>query len=61
MLIVFLASAANFGNSFCGNGPAPLQHEIQQYMSIQDTEFNMLYSIRSLSNLILPFFLATLI
>ncbi|CDW88287.1 major facilitator superfamily domain-containing protein 1 [Stylonychia lemnae] len=61
MLIVFLSASANFGNAFCGNSAAPLQREIQNDMNIIETDFNLLFSIRGLSNLFMPFLIGTIV
>eukprot|EP00347_Sterkiella_histriomuscorum_P019370 403341886 len=61
MLIVFLSASANFGNAFCGNSAAPLQREIQSEMEIKDTQFNLLFSVRSVFTLFLPFFLGQIV
>ena len=41
-----------------GNGPAPLQNEIQKHMEISDTQFNVYFSIKSFAALLPPLVLA---
>lgn len=52
---MFLCAAMNFGNSFCGNQQSPLQSEIETYMGFDDAKFNMLFSFRCISSMLLPF------
>lgn len=42
------------------NSPAPLQTEIQAHMSISDTQFNLYYSIKSLSSVLPPIILTAI-
>jgi cyanate permease len=55
LVIIVLAAALNFGNSFTANSPAPLQQEIQDHLGIGDSTFNLFYSIKSFSGMIFPF------
>jgi len=53
--VIFLSAAINFGNSFCGNSQSPLQQEIERYLHIDDSQFNLFFSVRALSSMIIPF------
>jgi hypothetical protein len=59
--VVFLTAAINFGNSFTGNSMSPLQSEIEEYLKIDDSQFNFLFSTRALSSLVFPFIIPAFI
>ena len=46
-----------YHSSFCGNSQSPLQLEIEEYMQIDDTQFNLMFSVRSIASIIFPFIL----
>lgn len=54
-LVVCLVAAINFGNSFCGNQQSPLQQEIEEYIKIDDSQFNFMFSVRQISSMVVPF------
>ena len=57
---MILCSTVQFGGAFTGNSQSPLQQEIEAYMDINDAEFNLLCSFRSLGCIIMPFFIPML-
>ena len=57
IVVVFLCASIAFGNSFCGNSQSPLQQEIENYMQIDDSQFNLMFSMRAISSLVFPFML----
>jgi Na+/melibiose symporter-like transporter len=44
-------------SSFCGNSQSPLQQEIEAFMNIDDSQFNLMFSARAISSLVFPFML----
>jgi MFS family permease len=51
-----LACFLLFGDAYAFDNPMALQSTIQEEMDLSNLQFNMLYSIYSLPNIILPFF-----
>lgn len=54
-------AAINFGNSYCGNQQSPLQRELEAYLQINDSQFNLLFSFRGISSMVLPFLMPALL
>lgn len=54
-VVVLLASFLVFGNDYCYDLPQALQTPIQEKFGISEVEFNLLYSVYSLPNILLPF------
>jgi len=54
-LILGLACLMTFGSSFCFDSPQPLQLDIESYLNVSNSEYNLLYSVYSIPNLIFPF------
>jgi len=55
-LILALASVINFGLNYSSQNPQALQPSIQSVFGMEDTKFNLLYSVYSFPNIILPLF-----
>lgn len=51
-----LASFLVFGNDYCYDLPQALETEIESKFGIDEVQYNLLYSVYSLPNIILPFF-----
>ncbi len=51
-----LACFLLFGDAYAFDNPMALQSTMQEEMDLSNLKFNMLYSIYSLPNIILPFF-----
>lgn len=41
-------------SSFCGNSQSPLQKELEEHLDIDDAEFNLMFSLRAISSMIVP-------
>jgi len=54
-LVCLLASFLVFGNDYCYDLPQALESEIQKKFSVDEVEYNLLYSVYSLPNIFLPF------
>lgn len=55
-VMVFFASMVCFGNYFVYDNPSALQTQIEDRLNINTFDFNMLYSVYSFPNIILPLF-----
>jgi len=54
-IVVALASFLVFGNDYCYDLPQALETPIQEKYKITEVEYNLLYSVYSLPNIVLPF------
>ncbi len=45
-----------FGDSYCFDNPMALQSAFEKTLGIDELKFNLLYSVYSLPNIVLPFF-----
>jgi len=54
-LVLCLACLTNFGASYCFDNPQPLEIDIESYLNVSHSQFNMLYSFYAIPNLIIPF------
>lgn len=48
-------------SSFTGNSQSPLQQEIETYLKIDDSHFNLMFSARAISSMVCPFMLPLLL
>eukprot|EP01084_Bolivina_argentea_P009982 18627_1 len=55
-MILFVSCCAMFGTYYCYDNPAAVSEEIKTNYNLSSTKYNVLYSIYSLPNIILPFF-----
>lgn len=55
-LAVALASFLVFGNDYCYDLPQALETPIQEKFNVSEVQYNLLYSVYSMPNIILPFF-----
>jgi len=55
-VILALTSIINFALNYSSNNPQALQPSIQAIFGIEDAKFNLLYSVYSMPNIILPLF-----
>ena len=55
-LALILVCIVNFGLYYCYNTPQPIQPIIQSEFKISESTYNLLYSVYSFPNIILPFF-----
>ena len=55
-LVLFLACVALFGSYYVYDNPAALKGPLQQELKLDDFQFNLLYSVYSFPNIVLPFF-----
>ena len=44
------------GNYFCYDFPAVLEESLEHYFNIKPVQYNLLYSVYSLPNIVLPLF-----
>lgn len=51
-----MACMLTFGDAYAFDNPMALQSTMQKDMNLNNLEFNMLYSVYSLPNMVLPFF-----
>eukprot|EP01012_Entosiphon_sulcatum_P037961 TRINITY_DN4896_c0_g1_i2.p1 TRINITY_DN4896_c0_g1~~TRINITY_DN4896_c0_g1_i2.p1 ORF type:complete len:586 (-),score=68.17 TRINITY_DN4896_c0_g1_i2:192-1925(-) len=54
-LVLVLASALLWGRNYAYDSPAPVTKELSDHLSLSDFQFNLLYSVYSTPNVILPF------
>ncbi len=54
--ILALSCMAMFGSYYCFDNPAALQGSLQKELNLDDFNYNLLYSVYSAPNVILPFF-----
>lgn len=54
--ILGFSCMAMIGNYYCFDNPAALKSELDAYADLSESEFNMLYTVYSLPNIVLPFF-----
>ena len=55
-VVLSMSCLAMIGNYYCFDNPAALKTQMEEYAGIDETEFNMLYTVYSIPNIILPFF-----
>jgi len=55
-LTLFLACMLNFGNYFCYDNPQALEDDLETKIPISTFDYDLLYSVYSFPNIILPFF-----
>lgn len=55
-IVLLLACFTNFGNYFSFDNPQAVQSALNDEMNLSSLQFNMLYSIYSLPNIVLPLF-----
>lgn len=55
-LVLFLACVGLFGSYYVYDNPGAMLHEIENYLNIDNTQYNLLYSVYSFPNTVLPFF-----
>ena len=55
-LILMLSCSAMIGNYYCFDNPAALKTQLSAYVNIDETQFNLLYTVYSIPNIFLPFF-----
>jgi len=54
-IVVLLASFLVFGNDYCYDLPQALEVPLQEKFNINEVKYNLLYTVYSLPNIILPF------
>ncbi len=55
-LTLFLACMLNFGNYFCYDNPQALEDDLEKRIPLTTFDYDILYSVYSFPNIILPFF-----
>jgi len=55
-LTLFLACMLNFGNYFCYDNPQALEDDLETRIPLTTFDYDLLYSVYSFPNIILPFF-----
>ena len=51
-----MSSLVLVGDAYCFDNPEAIQSDIIRSLKISKTEFNLLYSVVSIPNMIMPFF-----
>jgi hypothetical protein len=54
--VLCLSCLAMIGNYYCYDNPAALKTQLQEYAHLNEEQYNLLYTVYSLPNIILPFF-----
>eukprot|EP01084_Bolivina_argentea_P141150 248068_1 len=60
-VVLFLSCWAMFGSYYCYDNPTALANQFQDKYNLTDTQYNLLYSVYSFPNIILPLFGGALI
>lgn len=60
-LVLFLLSMVVFANMYAFNNPQALQSSLMKELHITETQFNMLYTVIALPNIVFPFFIGIII
>ena len=55
-IVLFLSCWAMFGSYYCYDNPTALSNQIKSKYDLSSTEYNLLYSVYSFPNIILPLF-----
>eukprot|EP01084_Bolivina_argentea_P190389 327198_1 len=53
-VVLFLSCWSLFGNYYCYDNPTALATQMQSEYDLSDTQYNLLYSVYSIPNIILP-------
>lgn len=54
--ILCLSCLAMIGNYYCYDNPAALKTQLQEFAGLNEEQYNLLYTVYSLPNIVLPFF-----
>jgi len=54
--VLMLSCTAMIGNYYCYDNPAALKTQLQEFANLNEQQYNLLYTVYSIPNIILPFF-----